>query len=51
MGPELAGLPVKPIPGLIVVSLVISIGVSLIGSLIPSYLAGKIDPFSNMQEV
>ncbi|MFA6924163.1 MAG: ABC transporter permease [Bacteroidales bacterium] len=51
LGPELAGLSVKPIPSLIIVSLVISIGVSLLGSLIPSYLAGRIEPFENMQEV
>jgi len=51
LGPELAGLPVKPVPSLIFVSLIISIGVSIIGSLIPSYLAGRIDPFKNMQEV
>lgn len=51
LGPELAGIPVKPLPILIVVSLIISIGVSLIGSLIPAYLAGRIDPFKNMQEV
>ncbi|NTW31637.1 MAG: ABC transporter permease [Bacteroidetes bacterium] len=50
LGPELAGLSVNPIPSLIGVALVISIGVSLIGSLIPAYLAGKIEPFSNMQE-
>ena len=51
LGPELAGLTVKPIPVLLGVSLIISIGVSIIGSLIPSYLAGRIDPFNNMQEV
>lgn len=51
LGPELAGLPVKPIASLIGVSLAISIGVSLLGALIPSYLAGRIDPFKNMQEV
>jgi len=51
LGPELAGLPVKPVPSLIIVSFVISIGVSLLGALIPSYLAGRIDPFNNMQEV
>jgi len=50
LGPELAGLSVKPIPILFVVSLVISISVSIVGSLIPSYLAGRIDPFNNMQE-
>jgi putative ABC transport system permease protein len=51
LGPELAGLPVKPIASLMGVSLAISIGVSLLGALIPSYLAGRIDPFKNMQEV
>lgn len=51
LGPELAGLPVKPVPSLIFIALIISIGVSLLGSLIPSYLAGRIDPFKNMQEV
>jgi putative ABC transport system permease protein len=51
LGPEFAGLTVRPIPMLLAVSLGISIGVSLLGALIPSYLAGKIDPFKNMQEV
>lgn len=51
LGPELAGLPVTPIASLIGVSFGISIGVSLLGALIPSYLAGRIDPFKNMQEV
>jgi len=50
LGPELAGLPVNPIPILILVSLSIAIGVSLIGSLIPAYLAGRIEPFNIMQE-
>jgi putative ABC transport system permease protein len=51
LGPELAGLAIKPVPILIAVSFGISIGVSVLGALIPSYLAGKIEPFSNMQEV
>jgi putative ABC transport system permease protein len=51
LGPELAGLPVKPIASLFGISLAISVGVSLLGALIPSYLAGRIDPFKNMQEV
>ncbi len=50
LGPEIAGLSVAPVPGLIGISLLISIGVSLIGALIPAYLAGRIEPFSNMQE-
>ncbi len=51
LGPELAGLPVQPIPSLILISLCISIVVSLLGSILPAYLAGRIDPFKNMQEV
>ena len=50
LGPEFANLSVNPIPGLILVSLLISVVVSLIGAIIPAYLAGKIDPFINMQE-
>jgi putative ABC transport system permease protein len=50
LGPVLAGLSVNPIPGLIGISLLISVFVSLIGSLIPAFLAGRIEPFSNMQE-
>jgi len=50
LGPQLANLSVNPIPGLIGLSLLISVSVSIIGSLIPAYLAGKIEPFSNMQE-
>lgn len=50
LGPEFAGLSVSPIPMLLLVSLGISVGVSLLGALIPSYLAGRIDPFNNMQE-
>ncbi len=51
LGPELAELPVQPIPSLILISLGISIGVSLLGSILPAFLAGRIDPFKNMQEL
>jgi putative ABC transport system permease protein len=50
LGPEIAGLSVTPLLSLIGIALLISIGVSLIGSLIPAYFAGRIEPFSNMQE-
>jgi putative ABC transport system permease protein len=50
LGPEIAGLEVSPIFSLIGIALLISVGVSLIGSLLPAYFAGKIEPFSNMQE-
>jgi putative ABC transport system permease protein len=50
LGPQFAGITVSPIYILILLSLVISITISILGSLIPAYLAGKIEPFSNMQE-
>ncbi len=50
LGPEFANLSVRPLPGLILVSLLISVAVSLIGAVIPAWVAGKIDPFINMQE-
>jgi len=50
LGPQFAGIPVSPIYMLILVSIAISISISLLGSFIPAYLAGKIEPFSNMQE-
>lgn len=51
LGPEMAGLTVKPMPILLAASLLISVVISVAGSLIPAYLAGKIEPYSNMQEV
>jgi putative ABC transport system permease protein len=50
LGPQFAGIAVSPIYMLILLSLIISISISILGSLIPAYLAGKIEPFSNMQE-
>jgi putative ABC transport system permease protein len=51
LGPYLANLPVYPVPIFLLWSILISTLISLIGSCIPAYLAGKIDPFINMQEV
>lgn len=50
LGPQFAGIGVDPIYSLILVSLLISVSISIIGSVIPAYMAGKIEPFSNMQE-
>lgn len=50
LGPQFAGIAVSPIYTLLLVSMVISISISILGSIIPAYLAGKIEPFSNMQE-
>lgn len=50
MGPVFAQIEVSPIPVFIVWSVLISVLISILGSLLPAYFAGKIEPFSNMQE-
>jgi putative ABC transport system permease protein len=50
LGPQFAGIEVSPIYTLLLVSIALSISISILGSVIPAYLAGKIEPFSNMQE-
>ena len=50
LGPQFAGIEVNPLYVLFPVSIAISIIISVTGSVIPAYLAGKIEPFSNMQE-
>jgi putative ABC transport system permease protein len=50
LGPIFAQLQVSPIPIFILWAVLISIGISILGSLLPAYFAAKIEPFSNMQE-
>lgn len=50
LGPQLAGLTIEPIPIYLLYSVVISLIISILGSLIPAYLAGKIEPYKIMQE-
>ncbi|MDD4830424.1 MAG: FtsX-like permease family protein, partial [Bacteroidales bacterium] len=50
LGPQVIGIEVSPIYMLLLLSIVLSIFISVLGSLIPAYMAGKIEPFSNMQE-
>ncbi|MBM2815213.1 MAG: hypothetical protein HW421_1975 [Ignavibacteria bacterium] len=50
LGPQLAGLNIEPIPIYLLWSVLISLCISLLGSLIPAYLAGKIEPYKIMQE-
>jgi putative ABC transport system permease protein len=51
LGPYLAGIDVNPVPVLFAWSLLIAVVIAVIGSIIPAWLAGKIEPFSTMQEV
>lgn len=50
LGPQFAGITVTPLYYLLFISIALSITISILGSAIPAYLAGKIEPFSNMQE-
>jgi putative ABC transport system permease protein len=50
LGPELAGLRVDPVPIYVVWSILIAIGISLAGSLIPVHRATRFDPALILQE-
>jgi len=50
LGPMLVGVSVQPIPTLFGMSIVLAIVISLAGAIIPSFLAGKIEPFINLQD-
>jgi putative ABC transport system permease protein len=50
MGPVFAQIKVEAIPIFVVWAVLISIGISITGSLIPAYFAARFEPFSNMQE-
>ncbi len=50
-GPYLTGLAVDPVPELFLWSILLSTFIAIAGSLIPAYLAAKIEPFTNLQEV
>jgi len=51
LGPQLAGIMVQPVPVLLLWSIVLSTVIAILGSLLPAYLASKIDTFTIMQEV
>ncbi len=50
LGPYLAGIIVKPLYIYLLWSMLLSIAIALAGSIIPTYLAAKFDPHSNLQE-
>jgi putative ABC transport system permease protein len=51
LGPQLAGIMVRPVPVFLVWSILLSIVIAILGSLLPAYLAAKIEPFTIMQDV
>ncbi len=50
LGPYLAGMAVQPLYMYIIWSLLLSVVIALTGTIIPAYLASKIDPHTNLQE-
>jgi putative ABC transport system permease protein len=51
LGPYFAGIVVKPVYIYLLWSVLLSVVISLAGSLLPTYLAAKFDPHANLQEV
>ena len=51
LGPQFVGLPVPTVWTLLPIAVALSLGVALLGSIIPAWLAGRIEPFANMQEI
>ncbi|MBI5541001.1 MAG: ABC transporter permease [Bacteroidia bacterium] len=50
LGPYIAGMSVQPLYMYLLWSLLLSIVIALTGTVIPAYLASKIDPHTNLQE-
>ncbi len=51
LGPYIAGINISPIPILLLWSVLISVFISLIGSVLPAWFAARFEPYTNMQEV
>jgi ABC-type antimicrobial peptide transport system permease subunit len=51
LGPETLGLQVRALPSWLGTSIALAVGVAIIGSLLPAWLASRFDPSANMQEV
>jgi putative ABC transport system permease protein len=51
LGPRLAGVPIKPLPVLLVWATGISVILALIASYFPARNASKLDPCTTLQEI
>jgi putative ABC transport system permease protein len=51
MGPKLAGVPVLPMPILIVLALAIAVPLAVLASFLPAIRAARLDPCATLQEV
>jgi putative ABC transport system permease protein len=50
LGPKLAGVPVLPMPTLILLALAIAIPLALLASFLPAFRAARLDPCATLQE-
>jgi putative ABC transport system permease protein len=50
LGPYLAGIAVKPVYLYLLWSVLLAVAISVTGSLIPTWLAARFDPYNNLQE-
>jgi len=50
-GPQFVGMPVDVLWGLLPLACIVSIAVAILGTLVPAWIAGRIEPVANMQEV
>ena len=51
LGPSIAGINVLPVFSLFYWSLILSLIITVIGSIIPAHLASKFEPYANMQDI
>ncbi|HNU72906.1 MAG TPA: FtsX-like permease family protein, partial [Thermodesulfobacteriota bacterium] len=51
VGSYIANLSVSPVPALLLWSVLLAVIITTLGSLLPAYLAARIEPFTIMQEV
>lgn len=51
LGPYIADITIAPIPILLLWSVIISVFISLVGSILPAWFAARFEPYANMQEV
>lgn len=51
MGPQLAGVPVLPMPLLAIWAVLISVGLALAASFFPAWRAARLDPCATFQEI
>jgi putative ABC transport system permease protein len=51
LGPRIAGVPVLPMPFLVVWALGISMAIALVASVLPASRAARLDPCASLQEI